>query len=738
MTGPVGPYPGFLRDFAETRGFLLGRPSRIQPTPDGRSVLFLRGPARDPVLGLFELDVATGETRELITPRELLGGATEDLSDAERARRERMRITESGFTWFELSADGRQVLLLLSGRLFVLDRNSRRTRVLVESTDKPVLAPHLSPDGRCVAFVRGHDLWVVGVDGSDPPRALTSGGSEDVMHGLPEFVAQEEMARHEGYWWSPDGAFIAYAEVDQSAVDRFSISDPAHPERPPQHARYPRPGRANAHVRLGVVAVGISRAIPTTRWIVWDDAHFPYLARVLWDTPKAALTLLVQTRDQREVALLSADPSTGATTAILTDTDDAWVNLDRTLPRWLPDGSGFLWGTERSGRAALELHRPDGSLDRVVVDGPADLLGLVHITPASDAVHVLLGDAVSNRLLRVPLTGGSPVTLTTDQAEHTPVFSAGGSIFVDARVAVDAWPEATIHRAGDGVCIGRLPHVAETPPFTVNVELTTVGSERSFHAAVVRPRAFDAGRRYPVVVFVYGGPHSLMVRSDQRHYLLAQWLADHGAIVVSIDNRGTPRRDRAWERAIKGNFGDIPLGDQIDGLFALGQRFPQIDLSRVGIYGWSFGGTMAALAVLRRPDVFKVAVAGAPVVDWRDYDTHYTERYLGLPDENPDGYRMSSPLSYAAGLTRPLLLIHGTADDNVYAFHSFKLVDALFRAGRPFDFLPLAGVTHQTPDPQVRASLWLTISGFLLSQLGDVRSPGGKVVQDGDLDDDLL
>jgi dipeptidyl-peptidase-4 len=306
--------------------------------------------------------------------------------------------------------------------------------------------------------------------------------------------------------------------------------------------------------------------------------------------------------------------------------------------------------------------------------------------------------------------------LTGDRAEHAPVFSRDGTLYVDSRTAADAWPESVVVRE-DGRSQVRLPDAAEMPPFRVNLELTTAGP-RAFPAAIVRPRDFQPARRYPVVVQVYGGPHALTVKADERQYLLPQWIADQGAIVVCLDNRGTPRRDRAWERAIKGGFGTVPLEDQVEGLKALGAAYPELDLERVGVFGWSFGGYMAALAVLRRPDVFKVGVAGAPVVDWLDYDTHYTERYLDLPDAAPEAYHDSSLLTHAPNLSRPLLVIHGTADDNVYFFHSLKLADALFRAGRPFELCPLAGVTHQVPDPAVRARLWARITDFLLRHLG--------------------
>jgi dipeptidyl-peptidase 4 len=708
----VEPTSDFLRAFAETRGFLLGRPSRVQITPDGIAVLFLRSPARDPTHRLFELTVATGQTRELVTPAALLGGERESLSVAERARRERLRVTDFGITSFELSSDGRRVLLPLSGQLFLLERATSVVRPLPLPATEAVLDPRLSPDGRRAAFVHANDLWVVETDeAATAARPVTSGGRPDLTHGLAEFVAQEEMGRHEGYWWSPDGQTLAFAEVDTGGVERFAIADPAHPAQPPLVFPYPRAGRANARLRLGLVPV----AGGAVRWVSWDQGRYPYLARVLWDTGEAPLALLVQTRDQREAALLAVDAATGATRLLLTDTDEDWVNLERDLPRWLPDGSGLLWASERSGARVLELRRPDGSAASEVLGPESGFLSLVHVASDGREVVVLAGDALTSRLERVGLRDGRRQRLTDDLADHAPVFCRDGSLHVDVRTIAGGWPQVLLGRA-DGTPLGQLPDEAEEPPFRVNLELTTV-SERAFAAAVIRPRAFSPGRRYPVVLQVYGGPHALTVKADLRQYLLHQWIADQGAVVVCLDNRGTPRRGRAWERAIKGRLGEVPLDDQVAGLQALGARYPELDLERVGVYGWSFGGYLAALAVLRRPDIFKVAAAGAPVVDWLDYDTHYTERYLDLPEKAPQAYRAASLLTHAAGLERPLLLVHGTADDNVYFFHSLKLADALFRAGRPFTFVPLAGVTHQVPDPTVRAQVWRCIVDFLFRHL---------------------
>ena len=245
-----------------------------------------------------------------------------------------------------------------------------------------------------------------------------------------------------------------------------------------------------------------------------------------------------------------------------------------------------------------------------------------------------------------------------------------------------------------------------------------MGAGPGFYASVVRPRDFDARKRYPVIVHVYGGPTHQQVLANMATRLLDQWLADQGFVVVSVDNPGTPGRGRVWERAVSKHFGSVPLEGQVAGLKALGQRFPEMDLERVGVYGWSFGGYLAALAVMREPDVFKAAVAGAPVVDWLDYDTHYTERYLGLPQENAAAYKDASLLTHAADLKRPLLLVHGTADDNVYFRHTLKLTDALFRAGRDFDVLPLSGLTHMAADPLVAERLHGRIALFFQRHLG--------------------
>jgi dipeptidyl-peptidase-4 len=701
----------YLRTHAETRGFMLGRPTKAKPTPDGKAVLFLRAEARVPKLRLYEFDVASGKTRELLTPQQVLKGAEEKLSPEEKARRERMRVSVGGFTDFQLSRDGTRILLSLSGKLYVVERSSGAVRELPIAAGT-LLDPRFAPDGKSVAYVRENDLYIYDL-AAEKEKRLTTGGTERRTHGLAEFVAQEEMDRYTGYWWSPDSQFIAYEEADAADVEVWYVSDPADPSRPAQPSFYPRPGKANVKVRLGVVPASGGQ----TGWIGWDAKKYPYLARVGWDE-HGPLTLAVQTRDQKELVLLEADPKTGQTTPLVTERDAAWINLPNKVPSWLSDGSGFLWTSEQEGGPQLELRDRSGALRRVVVSAEAGFQGLVDVDAKSgQVVYEASNDATQSALFRVTLEGGNPEALTQEPGLHGAVFAKNHAIYVHQAVLPGAMPRTTVHRA-DGTLIGELPSVAETPPFVPRAELVKVGPGQGFYASVVRPRNFDTAKRYPVIVHVYGGPHHQMVLAAMGTRLLDQWLADQGFLVVSLDGRGTPGRGREWERAIGKHFGSVPLDDQVAGLQALGQKFPEMDLDRVGVYGWSFGGYLTALAVLRRPDVFKAGVAGAPVVDWLDYDTHYTERYLGLPDSDAAAYKEASLLTYAADLKRPLLLVHGTADDNVYFRHTLKLTDALFRAGRDFEVLPLTGLTHMVPDPVVTQRLYSRIAQHFQRHLG--------------------
>ncbi|PTL85717.1 S9 family peptidase [Vitiosangium sp. GDMCC 1.1324] len=697
-----------FRQLAETRYFNLGRPAAVRITPDEETVLFLRSPPTSGVSSLFAFDVATGQTRELLTPESVIAGAQETLSPEEKARRERMRVTGRGFTSYALSNDGRKVLLSLSGKLYVVERGSGKSTQL--NAGAGVIDPQFSPDGKQVAYVRDNDVFRVEL-ATNEERRVTRGGTPDRTHGLAEFVAQEEMYRFTGYWWSPDAKHIVYAEADTSGVEKIHIIDPASPEQGAQPFAYPRPGKPNARVRLFVVPVAGGPA----KEVKWDAEKYPYMATVRW--PKSGpLTLLVQNRTQTEEVLLAADPRTGQTRPLLVEKDDAWLALDQTFPEWLEDGSGFLWSTERNGASEVELRRADGSLARSLVRPGAGFQTLVRYQPKEDVLYFLGGPNPTERYLWRVKGGGEPERITSGgPALERAVVSARGGLIVVTTEGPSSLRRVYVHRS-DGTRLGELPSVAREPPYEPRFELRQVGPER-FWTSIIRPRNFKPGVKLPVIVEIYGAAYPVVHQSMAMN-LISQWMADQGFLVVKLDGRGTQLRDRAWERKIKFDFAGV-LDDQIAALRALAAEVPEMDLTRVGIEGWSHGGFMSALAVLARPDVFKAAVAGAPVADWRDYDSHLAERYLGLPEEHPDAYEKNSLLTYAKA-DKPmgkLLLIHGTADDNVFFSHTLKLSDALFRAGKPHEVLPLSGSTHMVADPAMNERVWARLVRYFQENL---------------------
>jgi dipeptidyl-peptidase-4 len=373
------------------------------------------------------------------------------------------------------------------------------------------------------------------------------------------------------------------------------------------------------------------------------------------------------------------------------------------MPVWLKNGKEFLWTTERNGAWQVELHSADGALVRAITPADFNLDGFIDLNEGDRSFVVAGGPTPRERhLFRFRLEGkAEPQQLTRGSGNHDAVFGETKKQFLHRFDLLDGRAGWEVVRRSDGSKVSELPSVAEHPSVLPNVELLRTDGARAMDAAIVRPRDFAKGKTYPVILDVYAGPHHKQVLAQADRYLIDQWMADRGYIVVALDGRGTPGRGREWERALRGNLIDVPLADQVAGLQALAKHEPAMDLKRVGVVGWSFGGYFSAMATMRKPEIFRCGVAGAPVVTWENYDTFYTERYLGLPSENAEGYRASSVLTYAKDLRQPLLLIHGLTDDNVYAQHSMQLADALFNAGKNFTFLPLLG-THMVSDPMLR------------------------------------
>ncbi|MGA5329436.1 prolyl oligopeptidase family serine peptidase [Streptomyces griseoincarnatus] len=692
----------FPRRHARTLRFTLGAPRSFSVAPDGSRVVFLRsGSGTDRANALWVLDTDGGGERVAADPRALLGGASEQLSAEERARRERSREGGAGIIGYATDAAVELAAFALSGRLFTAELRAGTAREL--PTPGPVIDPRPSPDGRHVAYVARGALRVVSAEGAGD-RALTTPEAEEVTYGLAEFVAAEEMSRSRGFWWSPESDRLLVARVDDTLVRQWWISDPAHPDREPHRVRYPAAGTPNADVRLFVVDLEGTRTE-----VSWDRARYPYLARVHWSAAGAPL-LLVQARDQRAQLILAVDPDTGATRMVHADEDPEWLELFPGVPCWSPSGQLVRIADEGGARRLAVGERPLTGPQlhiRAVLDVSADDV-LVSASAGTEAAAPEIGEV---HVYRVNELGVERVS--EEPGVHTAVRSGGVTVLVSA--TLDR-PGSRVRVLRDGKQTATVPSHAEDPGLSPRVTLTQGGARR-IPCAVLMPRDYAGDTPLPVLMDPYGGPHGQRVAAAHNPHLTSQWFADQGFAVVVADGRGTPGHSPAWEKSVKDDIAAVVLQDQVDALQALAGDFP-LDLDRVAIRGWSFGGYLAALAVLRRPDVFHAAVVGAPVTDLRLYDTHYQERYLGHPDEQPEVYRRNSliddaGLVDAAGPHRPMMIIHGLADDNVVVAHSLRLSSALLAAGRPHEVLPLSGVTHMTPQEEVAENLLRLQLGFL-------------------------
>jgi len=709
--GGTLPDDGFLDALTATNGFALGMPTSARPTPDGKAVVFLRSGPRDRVNAIYSFDVASGRTATMLEPSRVLGTDAETLTPEEAARRERLRVQTSGFVDYEILPDGARILTSLAGKLYLVAIADGSMTPL--QTGGAVDAPKVSPDGKQVAYVKNGDLYVLSLEGG-AERRLTNDAGNEVTNGLAEFVAQEEMDRPEGLWWSPDSTQLAFERADATGVERRTVLDETDSFRPATSVPYPRPGKANVAVKLGVVPIS---GTPSVRWIEWDHERYPYLARVSWqkDSP---LTLQVQTRDQKEVVVLVADARAGTVTPVHTERDEAWVALHDAL-RWIGQGASFLWISERSGAPELEVRSATGDLQRTLAGAQQGFRSLVDVD--EEAGHVVFEGGLTpprTSIFRMPLAGGEVQELTPEPGVHAASFGTGHAIFVDEHRSLEAMPVLRI-RGADGSTKGMLPSVAELPTLDVRVQIARVGDGEGWLTAVLSPTSPVPGRKYPLLTRVYGGPGAQTVIEDRQQFILWQWVANQGFVVAFADNRGTPGRGRMFERAIRDHLADVPLADQVAAMREIAKR-PDVDAERAGIIGWSFGGFVAAAAVLRQADFFKAAVAIAPVTDWADYDTHYTERYLGLPSEDPERYPQNSLLRDARQLRRPLLLMHGTADDNVVVAHTLKLSRELLAAGKDFELLLFPGQTHMIAEPTMRKMVWSRAVTFLRRTLGGV------------------
>ncbi len=675
---------------AATSRFRAGEPRAVTVGSDGARVVFLRssGP-QDRADALHVFDVAAGTERVAADPARI-AGAADDLPEAERALRERRRLSAGGIGSDATDPQARIAAFTVGGSLVTVDLTTPAADPVVRNTPAGVVDPRPDPSGTRVAYVSDGNLRVLDLATGKDALLAGEAGNTQVSWGLADFIGAEEFHRFRGYWWAPDGQSVLAARVDNTRVQRWHLHDPADPAQQPTAMPYPSAGTANAEVTLHLLDLDGG-------WVDvhWDRETYPYLVAVSWSETGGPLVTVLR-RLQQHGLVLAVDSRTGETQVHAELADPRWVEPVPGTPAYLPDGRVLIGGElAHDGYDARCLFADGGLLT------PAGLY-VRRVCGRVDGellVEATDGEPSEQHVYRVGTRTGAPAAeltrITTDPGWH--VGACGGATTVIGTLSLDHPGTRWTVYSGQSI-VGTLASYAATPPYAPRPLLERV-TDRALPAGVLDPSR-QAGGKLPVLVDIYGGPGHQEVVAVRARWLERQWFADNGFAVVSIDNRGTPGVAPSFEKVIHRRLADVILTDQVDALHALADKHPDLDLSRVAIRGWSFGGWLAALAVLRRPDVYRCAIVGAPVTDWRLDDTAYTERYLGLPSDGGDIYGHNSLLDTAAQPparpeeARPMLLVHGLADDNVVAAHTLRLSAALLGSGRPHAVIPLPGATH--------------------------------------------
>lgn len=701
-------------------------PRSLKIAPDGRHVGFLRGRADDQnQLDLWLHDVRSGKATRLIDSAAL--GENKELSDAEKARRERARIAGSkGIVNYLWSPDGKRLLFTLDERLWLYELGAAKGKHLRALTARgvDVADPKVSPRGGYVSYVSGQNLHVIDLDDGRATQ-LTHDGGGAIHNGEAEFVAQEEMNRHTGYWWAPDDSAIAFERYDESGVDEVERSEVYADHTATLHQRYPAAGRANVGVRLGVVA-------PTggaTRWLdLGTDADI-YLTRVNWLPDGKRVAFQRQSRDQRRLDLVIAAADSSGAHTVLTETSNTWINLNNDL-RFLRHEDALVWASERSGYKQLYVFGLDGGLRRQLTQGEHDVDRLLALDEQRGLVYFAAGreDPLQVQVYAVRLDGSdaaAPRRISEGEGVHDAVFGE------DARVWIDTWsnpttpPQVSLRKA-DGSRIAWIERneLKQGHPFwpyrdsfvTPTFGTLTGDGGQTLYYRLHRPAGFDPARQYPVFMTYYGGPGSQFVRKNWGNYF-EQYMAQRGYVVFALDNRGSPRRGRQFSDAIFKQLGKAELADQLTGVAWLKAQ-PWVDGRHIGIFGWSYGGYQTLMLLAKAGPQFAAGVAVAPVTDWTLYDTHYTERYLETPQHNADGYEKSGVLHWLDGIEPDkLLLVHGMADDNVLFSNSTKLMAALQNKGVQFRLMAYPGAKHGLSTPALRKHVHTLIAQFFDEKL---------------------
>jgi len=699
-------------------------PTDIAFSPDDSLVTYLFSPERDLTNQLYAFDPQTGRREALVAPPD--GGTTEEnVTPEEALQRERQRQHAVGVTRYAWAEKADRILIPLRGEIWVADGPGYAIRRVVEARGKPALDAQFSPDGEWIAYVQDAEVYVISSRPGSPAEArqVTSGARESgKTHGLAEFIAQEEMNRRRGFWWSPDGQWIAFAEVDETHIPVYRIVHQGKDvpgEAAQEDHRYPFTGQANARVRLGVV----SRDSGEPVWMdLGDETEERYLARVHW-LPDGRLAAQLENREQSELQLVHLDPKTGRRETVLVENSEVWINLN-DLYRPLDTGE-FIWGSERSGFRHLYLYDSQGNLTRALTGGEWVVDSIAEVDQAARQVYFLgsRDHPTEAHLYAVSLDGGEIRRLTSESGTHAVVIDHACRQFVDTYQSSEQPPVVRLHSIEDGKLLETLfddpdPRIAKLrlqPPKFITLQ-NRAGVP--LHGAIYYPPPRFGKGPHPTIVSVYGGPHVQMVTNSWRvtAAMRAQYLSRLGYLVFALDNRGSARRGLVFEGAIRHNLGCVEVEDQVDGVRWLVEQ-GLADPQRVGIYGWSSGGYLSAKCLARAPETFKAAVAGAPVTHQDGYDTHYTERYMATPQSNPQGYAESSVMTHVEKIAGRLLLVHGLIDENVHFRHTARLINALIRARKPYELMLFPDERHSPRKLADRVYMEERIRDFFLDAL---------------------
>ena len=685
-------------------------------TPDSRQYSYFSDvPAsrtREGSRQLWIAEVASGRSRLLIAADKL-----ESMLPAQPGATQATGLGRHAAAEYQWAPSGTALLFQGARALVWLDLNTQTPRTLVSGNQK-IADSKISPDGRYVSFVRDHNLWLVSVaDGKE--RVLTQGGTEELRKGELDWVYPEELEITTAYWWAPDSSAIAYLEMDERKVAKYPLVEFSSPSGEAEEEAYPPAGGANPVVRVFVAPVegGEARAMNT------GENTDIYIPRVNWLTDSKHLAIQRLNRAQNVLELLVADVASGEARPVLTEKDPYWINVSNDL-HFLKDGKRFLWSSQRSGYRHLYLYDLEGKELAQLTKGEWEVTGIDAVDENKGLVY-FTGTAQSpleRHLYRVSLDGGAVSRITIHAGTHEAKMSPDASAFVDTFSDAMNPPRQELVRAdGSPLRLINENKVPELATYHLSpVQFLTVKSRDGvpLNALMIKPPGFDAKQKYPVIVYTYGGPHRQLVVNEwrDRTFLWNELLAQKGFIIFELDNRGSWGRGHGFETAIHHHFGAQELADQRDGVAYL-RSLPYVDAARIGIWGWSYGGHMTLQAMFEAPEDFKAGFAGGPVTDWRFYDTIYTERYMGLPSQNEEGYRKSSPVNKVAGLKGKLLIAHGTSDDNVHFANTLSLINALIDAGKYVEVMPFPGRGHGVSDAAARIVLMHRVLQFFQDNL---------------------